>query len=144
MACLRAHHAACSRFTCVCVCVCVCEREYTHINIYPNTNIYRAFDQWAIPCIKLTSVFFTAEKLYEASEMVQQCIREIAPFHITLSKLRVVQHSSEASLWMEPGLLYIYIYVSMHMMIHACMYVCIYVCMHISMYVCVYICIHII
>jgi hypothetical protein len=34
--------------------------------------------------------------------MVQQCVRAMAPFNITLSRLRVVQHANDACLWLEP------------------------------------------
>jgi len=62
----------------------------------------KSFDHWFMPAIKLTNVFFTPVKLYEASEMVQQCIREMAPFNITFTSLKTVQHASQACLWLEP------------------------------------------
>jgi hypothetical protein len=61
-----------------------------------------AFDQWMMPVIKLTSVFFTKEKLWEAAEMVQQCIRQIPPFNISFTSIRAVQHASQTHLWLEP------------------------------------------
>jgi hypothetical protein len=63
----------------------------------------KTFDHWFTPTIKLTLEFFTAERLWEAAEMVQQCVSQMAPFAITLTKLRVVQHSMDACLWLEPS-----------------------------------------
>ena len=60
------------------------------------------FDEWYFPAIKLANVFFTPDKLWEASDMVQQCVRDVSPFNVSLSKLRAVQHASKASLWLEP------------------------------------------
>jgi hypothetical protein len=60
------------------------------------------YDKWYMPVIKLSHLFFTAEKLWEASDMVQQCVRDIPPFNISFGSLRVVSHGSESSLWLEP------------------------------------------
>lgn len=62
----------------------------------------RTFEHWFTPTIKLTLDFFTHDKLWEAAEMVQQCVSQMAPFTITLSELRVVQHTMDACLWLEP------------------------------------------